>query len=130
MPVRNEVMGKRIRKLRGNRTLEEFAGLVGVTAPAIQRYEAGRIPRTDILMKIARVGKQSVEWLLHGEREGMREAVAEPQYSYGNFSRRDRRLLKSLEELLQKGDPEINAHLRHQVALLLKLKETGAKKTS
>lgn len=121
-------MGRQIRELRGHRTLEEFARLVGVTAPAILRYEAGRIPRSDILVRIAKVGRKTVEWLLHGEKGRLPESVSEPPTLYHRLDRSHQKLLKDVEALIQEGDAEITAHLRQQVALLRKLKKSQAKK--
>jgi len=50
-------LGGRIRKARLalNLTQDEFARRIGVSKVAVARYEAGRIPRTQILATIARV---------------------------------------------------------------------------
>ena len=128
MPTRNEVMGRRVRELRGNRSLEEFAKLIGVTAPAILRYESGRIPRSDILMRIARVGRKTAEWLLHGKKEQFPESVSESAKPYLRLGRSHQHLLKEVEALIKEGDAEITAHLRQQVALLRKLKKSQEKK--
>jgi transcriptional regulator with XRE-family HTH domain len=128
MPAKNEAMGKRIRRLRGNQTLEEFAKLIGVTAPAIQRYESGRMPRSDILVRIAKIGRQPVEWLLHGEDVESTGIVSESSIPYGGLGRNGRQLLKEVEALIKEGDTEITTHLRQQVALLRKLKKSQAEK--
>lgn len=50
-----------IRKMRGELTQKELADMVGITQAAIAKYESGRIPKREILDKIAAaVGKRIV----------------------------------------------------------------------
>ena len=47
-------VGKRLRALRGKRTLDEVAKALGVTSMAVSLWERGeRIPNDDIKIKIA-----------------------------------------------------------------------------
>lgn len=49
-----EIIGKRLVRLRGNRTQAEVARAVGVSDSALSSYECGeRIPRDSIKIKIA-----------------------------------------------------------------------------
>lgn len=58
---RREVIGERLRKLRGTRTLEEVAKALGVTPMAVSLWERGeRIPGDDMKMKIADYYKTSI----------------------------------------------------------------------
>ena len=58
---RREVIGERLRKLRGTRTLEEVAKALGVTPMAVSMWERGeRIPGDDMKMKIADYYKTSI----------------------------------------------------------------------
>jgi len=61
-------VGKRIRQVRRrlNLTQLEFGKRLGVIKVSVARYEAGRIPRANLLDRIASLGGVSVEWLLHG----------------------------------------------------------------
>ncbi len=65
MPVMNanaELLGQKLRQLRGNRTQQEVASAVGVSAMAISQYEAGkRIPRDAVKLGLAKLFGQSVE---------------------------------------------------------------------
>ena len=57
-----KLIGKRLRKLRGTRTLEEVAKAIGVTKQAVNLYETGwRTPRDELKVKIARFYKKSVQ---------------------------------------------------------------------
>ena len=47
-------VGQRLRKLRGDKTLDEVAKALGVTSMAVSLWERGeRIPSDDIKIKIA-----------------------------------------------------------------------------
>lgn len=64
-------VGQRIRAVRGKQTQTDFARQVGVRKQNyISRYEHGRIPNPDLLVKIAEIGKVSVDWLLTGRGRG------------------------------------------------------------
>ncbi len=75
-------VGERIRAVRGKRTQTEFAKALGVKKQNyISRYERGRIPSPDLLVRIAEMGRVSIDWLLTGKRGS--KAVAAPQQSHG-----------------------------------------------
>ncbi len=71
--VSPEKVGERIRAVRGKQTQTEFANLLGVKKQNyISRYERGRIPSPDLLVRIAEVGRVTTDWLLTGKRGGTR----------------------------------------------------------
>lgn len=54
--------GKRLRDLRGEKTLETVAAAVGISRSAVAMYEAEeRIPRDDIKVKLAAYYGKSVQ---------------------------------------------------------------------
>jgi len=61
-------VGKRIRLARQRLVLSqaEFAQKIGRKKLSVIRYESGRIPRADVLDRIARLASVTVTWLLHG----------------------------------------------------------------
>lgn len=62
-------VGERIRSVRGKKTQTEFAKALGVKKQNyINRYERGRIPSPDLLVRIARIGRVSTDWLLTGKQ--------------------------------------------------------------
>lgn len=64
-------VGQRIRLIRGKTTQTDFAKLIGVRKQNyVSRYEHGRIPNPDLLVKIANYGKVTVDWLLTGRGKG------------------------------------------------------------
>jgi transcriptional regulator with XRE-family HTH domain len=74
--VSPEKVGERIRAVRGKRTQTEFARTIGVKKQNyISRYERGRIPSPDLLLRIATTGRVSIDWLLTGEGKGVKVAV-------------------------------------------------------
>jgi len=69
-------VGERIRAVRGKQTQTEFAEVLGVKKQNyISRYERGRIPSPDLLVRIAEIGRVTTDWLLTGERGGVRGAA-------------------------------------------------------
>ena len=56
--------GEKLRKLRGNRTVEEVANAIGVSRSAIVMYESEeRIPRDEIKMRLALYYKKTVQYI-------------------------------------------------------------------
>jgi transcriptional regulator with XRE-family HTH domain len=75
--VSAQEVGERIRAVRGKKTQTEFAEALGVKKQNyISRYERGRIPSPDLLVRIARMGRVSIDWLLTGKQE--RAGAARP----------------------------------------------------
>jgi len=59
------IFRERFIKLRGNMSQVDFAKKIGVSAPVIGHYEAGRrVPDAHILIKISNACEVSVDWLL------------------------------------------------------------------
>lgn len=60
---------ERIKYVRGSRTMEEFANLIGATKQKIHNYENGKVkPTFDIFEKLSKAG-YNTNWLLTGEGE-------------------------------------------------------------
>lgn len=60
MPDKKKI-GERLKKLRGNRSLEEVASALGVSAMAVSLWERGeRTPSDDLKVKIATYYKRTV----------------------------------------------------------------------
>lgn len=73
-------VGDRIRAVRGKQTQTEFANVLGVKKQNyISRYERGRIPSPDLLVRIAEIGRVTTDWLLTGKRGGARGAALSHQ---------------------------------------------------
>lgn len=60
-------IAKRIREIRGIKTLSEFGKKLGVAHTTVKRYEEGMIPSPEILLAIASLAGKKIEWLLTGE---------------------------------------------------------------
>jgi transcriptional regulator with XRE-family HTH domain len=69
---RTENIGLRIQMIRGKMTQQEFAKKLNIKQCYISRYEKGRVPKPDVLLKIARFANVSIEWLLTGEESAHR----------------------------------------------------------
>jgi transcriptional regulator with XRE-family HTH domain len=59
----------RLRTIRGKLSQEEFGKFFGVTKVTISRYEAGRVPDSETLSRIAEFAGVTVDWLLRGEEK-------------------------------------------------------------
>lgn len=69
--VSGKQVGQRIRAIRGKTTQTTFARTIGVRKQNyVSRYEHGRIPNPDLLVRIAQHGKTTVDWLLTGKGKG------------------------------------------------------------
>jgi len=64
-------VGERIRAVRGRKTQEEFAKILKLPQNYISMYERRRIPRPELLVKIAALGRVSTDWLLTGKGKGL-----------------------------------------------------------
>lgn len=98
------LIGQRIKLVRGNLTQTEFAKILGIKKQNyISRYESGRIPPHDILLKIAEHGRVTVDWLLTGRQEGREPGfeTRETMPSYGKG-----RLDRKINELCRRLKPE------------------------
>jgi len=71
MAVDKKEIGKRIKKIRVidlDMNQDAFAGKLAITQSTVSRYEKGEvIPPGDILLKIAKLGKTTMEKILEGE---------------------------------------------------------------
>lgn len=55
-------IGKKLKKLRGNRTIKEVSSAIGISSSALSMYEQGnRIPRDKIKTKIAKYYHSTVQ---------------------------------------------------------------------
>jgi len=66
---------------------EQLASELGTSQPAVSKYLRDRIPPADVLLKMARLGQTTVEWILTGDKTYLYEAaqssaVREPQNGY------------------------------------------------
>lgn len=59
--IDKEQIGKRLRKLRGNKSREEVACAIGISVSALTMYETGqRLPRDEIKIKLAAYYRETV----------------------------------------------------------------------
>lgn len=69
--VSKSQVGQRIRRIRGKINQTDFAKMIGVRKQNyVSRYEHGRIPNPELLVRIAQHGKVTVDWLLTGRGKG------------------------------------------------------------
>ncbi len=71
MNINKKNAGRRIKKIRVidlDLNQKQFATKLGITQPMVSKYEKGEIiPPAAILLKIAKLGKTTVEKILEGE---------------------------------------------------------------
>jgi transcriptional regulator with XRE-family HTH domain len=81
--MRDVSVGERIRSVRKGLkiTQAQFGRRLGIIPLSVARYEAGRVPRADVLERIARFGGVTTSWLLYGERNSEALLQTEPVIS-------------------------------------------------
>ena len=81
--MRDASVGHRIRSVRKGLkiTQAQFGRRLGIIPLSVARYEAGRVPRADVLERIARFGGVTTSWLLYGERNSDSLLQTEPEIS-------------------------------------------------
>ncbi len=71
MNINKKNAGRRIKKIRVidlDLNQKQFAKKLGITQPMVSKYEKGEIiPPAQILLRIAKLGKTTVDQLLEGE---------------------------------------------------------------
>jgi len=80
---------------------KEFAGLLGVTQPAVSKYLNGRVPPPEVLLKLARAADTTIEWILSGKNLAAAGQVGEPSAGYSGIKSMDNKVAR-LPLLLQK----------------------------
>lgn len=66
--MNREIMGKKLRELRGGVPLESVAKAVGVSKAALSMYERGeRTPRDGIKLNLAKFYGKSVEFIFFNQ---------------------------------------------------------------
>lgn len=70
MNINKKNAGRRIKKIRVidlDLNQKQFAKNLGITQPMVSKYEKGEIiPPAQILLKIAKLGKTTIEMILEG----------------------------------------------------------------
>lgn len=71
MNINKKNAGRRVKKIRVidlDLNQKQFAKKLGITQPMVSKYEKGEIiPPAQILLRIAKLGKTTVEMILEGE---------------------------------------------------------------
>ena len=120
-------MGSRLRQLRGNRTLAEIGRLIGVTPSAIQRYENGRVPRAEVLHRLAKTFSVSIEDLLQTEPQFL---IMEAPIPYGGLDLKDEKVVRDLLKLLQEGGDKARRDIRRQIDIQRRALQAPKKRVS
>jgi transcriptional regulator with XRE-family HTH domain len=104
--AQDRAIGVRLRELRKRLglTQQEFAERLGLGRLSVARYEAGRVPRINILKEIARAGGVSVASLISTESE----SITSPAQSSASPAQIPMPLMRLLRRLTRELDA-INA---------------------
>lgn len=70
MKIDASAVSARIDGLRRQNGLsqEELAALLRVSQPAVSKYLRSRVPPADTLLRLAQIGRTTVEWILTGQK--------------------------------------------------------------
>ena len=81
-------MSERIQQImkRVGITQKGLADYLNISQPAISLYLQGRVPPADVLLKIARLGDTTIEWILTGETDQSKRIfkIREETIPYGS----------------------------------------------
>lgn len=55
-------------RVQNNLNQQQLAQKLGISQPAVSKYLKDRIPPSDILLKLAKLGGTTIEWLLTGRK--------------------------------------------------------------
>jgi len=91
---------------------QTLAQQLHITQPAVSKYLQGRIPPAEILLKLARLGGVTVEWILTGSTELNKKRVAEPP--------RDYQTADDLIQRIKRLPPELAQEIKQLVHVLSK----------
>lgn len=90
-------IGRRIRAIRGSRSQQEFAPILGITQDRLSKYELGRVaPSLSLLIRVAESSGKSLDWLILGVR-GRGTAAVEPKLQ---------EILREVREVWREGNPD------------------------
>ena len=99
----NQIFARQIKNIRLNlnKTMEEFAEMLGVTKSSINMWEnKGVVPREAIFRKIAETQKISLDKLL-GIEFGDQDGESKIMYLQRNLKKLDEKRLKKAEDMLK-----------------------------
>ena len=57
---------------------QQFARKLNISQPAVSQYLNRRIPPADVLLRIARLGQTTVEWILTGQKSYLYQSAQQP----------------------------------------------------
>jgi len=89
-------------------TQRQFSEKLGVSQGAVSKYLTGRIPPAEVLLKIAGIGKTTVEWILSGEKNYYSSDENVSVTEYGEQYDAERKLAQKIAALPPKTREAIN----------------------
>lgn len=118
-------VGKRLRIIRGGRSLIEFAPVIGMSKNMVSLYERGEAwPKPETLKMYAQIGGVSFDWILNGKES---ERVAEePPAEWGTVAFH-RKLTPDQDELLRIME-QIGPDARELMEAFIRLPKSKQKK--
>lgn len=99
--MKNKEIGARLKELRGTRSQENFAQLLGITRTSLSVYERGTTPlNADLIIKVCEICSVTPNWLLLGEDIPLHSETKElERENIGSSTFNDREILvKKLQE--------------------------------
>jgi transcriptional regulator with XRE-family HTH domain len=122
--AQDRAIGGRLREMRKRLglTQQEFAERLGLRRLSVARYEAGRVPRVDILKEIARAGGVSVASLISAESESTAspaQSSVSPAQIPIPLMRLLRRLRRQIEAINALQSPTSRRSYEHRSKIIL-----------
>lgn len=123
--IENNNIGLRIKKIRKEAGLRqrELAALLGTTQSAIHKYERGIIPEPRRLLKLARIGNTTIEWILTGthwengslEKERLTPDILSMARALRNLNDEKRKIYRDAIGILEEAIRAIENKLKQKV---------------
>ena len=108
----NQIVGDRIRRLRGEKSQPSFAAESEISLRSLQNYESGaRIPPGPVLARMAEQCGVSVDWILTGQEAGA-DRVAQPETVYSKSGVKE--IVMMLEDMDKKEVEDVHRFIQEK----------------
>lgn len=126
IPFDPTILFRRIKELRGDQTLEEFAEKYGIALSTLKNYETSRVPPFEFLYALHIKEKVSLDWLVHDNpNQIFNEWAAEEKSPYLPSLPKDK---QELLHLWDQAKPEVRHAVRAALESRMERKKKGGAK--
>jgi transcriptional regulator with XRE-family HTH domain len=123
-------VGNRLKALRKDRTQKEFSSIYGIHQGTLSKFEHGQLePGLDFLAEVSKREGVPIQWILTGESEepAKKGLLREPASEYLASTPTHRKLLNSVNEIVESGNEVILEALKANLRAYLEAIRTAKK---